>query len=76
VAVALLGMMTSFGEKLLAVKYQRPGPDGRPPEGRQKMFQFHMTPINEGYLMSFTRSFNGVSSEAFVTSVLRQIASA
>lgn len=25
---ALLGMMTSFGEKYLAVKYQRPGPDG------------------------------------------------
>ena len=25
---ALLGMMTSCGEKLLAVKYQRPGPDG------------------------------------------------
>ena len=26
---ALLGMMTSWGEKLLAVKYQRTGPDGR-----------------------------------------------
>ena len=26
---ALLGMMTSCGEKLLAVQYQRPGPDGR-----------------------------------------------
>ncbi|MCI9352133.1 MAG: sodium:alanine symporter family protein [Lawsonibacter sp.] len=26
---ALLGMMTSCGEKLLAVKYQRPGPHGR-----------------------------------------------
>ena len=26
---ALLGMMTSCGEKLLAVKYQRSGPDGR-----------------------------------------------
>lgn len=26
---ALLGMMTSCGEKLLAVKYQRPGPDGQ-----------------------------------------------
>lgn len=26
---ALLGMMTSCGEKLLAVKYQRAGPDGR-----------------------------------------------
>ena len=26
---ALLGMMTSFGEKYLAVKYQRPGPDGK-----------------------------------------------
>ena len=26
---ALLGMMTSCGEKLLAVKYQRTGPDGR-----------------------------------------------
>ena len=26
---ALLGMMTGFGEKLLAVRYQRPGPDGR-----------------------------------------------
>ena len=26
---ALLGMMTSCGEKLLAVKYQRPGPDGK-----------------------------------------------
>ena len=25
---ALLGMMTGYGEKLLAVKYQRPGPDG------------------------------------------------
>ena len=25
---ALLGMMTSFGEKLLAVQYQRPGPEG------------------------------------------------
>lgn len=28
-ASALLGMMTGFGEKLLAVRYQRPGPDGR-----------------------------------------------
>ena len=26
---ALLGMMTGCGEKLLAVKYQRPGPDGQ-----------------------------------------------
>lgn len=26
---ALLGMMTSCGEKLLAVRYQRPGPDGK-----------------------------------------------